>query len=333
MNRAELSQISYDCVLPSAIFFNEKIEPAAIKTYAIVRNLTKMSGYCFATNDYLSETLAIESRTVKRHLSSLKSQGFIEIKTEKNGIHWQRKIYISERFKKIFTKGQKCPGGGTKMSPIKEEYSIKYSSSCAAPPQKGGSASPPRDNSTEPIPELVKPASPESLELAGLFKTRLLEVNPHASTNELEDARVFDSMPALNQASIGKKEICAAINYVFDSLYWMDKIVSAKLFAKKFTLIFSQIVSKRSKEAFSKIKKQNVSLAKKIVKELRDLERDLNVAESEKSEAQSLLIRMEVQDACVKDHESGEEIKLSLEPSEFKRRLSKAFGFLLDEGL
>lgn len=123
-------ELSFDCVLPSAIFFNQNLEPACIKFYAIVRNLTKMHGYCYATNEYLAETLASAESSVRRWISSLESEGYLEVETEKNGIHWQRRIYISDKFKENLRRlknehppAQNSAPPCSKMSTIIEEYS------------------------------------------------------------------------------------------------------------------------------------------------------------------------------------------------------------------
>jgi DNA-binding MarR family transcriptional regulator len=95
-----LEELSFDAVLPSAILLNENIEPNAIKLYAFVRGLTKVMGYCYASNEYLSKCMKCDESTVKRLLKSLKEEGFIEIHTNKEGIHWQRHIYVGMGFNK-----------------------------------------------------------------------------------------------------------------------------------------------------------------------------------------------------------------------------------------
>lgn len=100
----ENQEISFDCVLPSAIFFNKNLEPACIKAYALIRNLTRMSGYCFASNEYLANLMESDISSIKRWLKNLSKEGFIRIVTDKAGIHWQRKIYLADKFKKCLRK-------------------------------------------------------------------------------------------------------------------------------------------------------------------------------------------------------------------------------------
>lgn len=95
----ETCEISFDCVLPSALLFNKKIELTAVKLYAMIRGLTKKHGYCYATNKYLSELMEASERSVTEWILQLKKEGYLEVETDKNGIHWQRRIYLSDKFK------------------------------------------------------------------------------------------------------------------------------------------------------------------------------------------------------------------------------------------
>lgn len=60
------SDLSFDAVIPSALLFNENLEPSALKLYAFVRGLTRAQGHCFATNTYLSKCIRTDERTVQR---------------------------------------------------------------------------------------------------------------------------------------------------------------------------------------------------------------------------------------------------------------------------
>lgn len=104
-----LDDLSFDAVIPSALLLNENLEPNAIKLYAFIRGLTKAHGYCYATNGYLSKCMKCDESTVKRLLLSLKSEGFIEIHTNKEGIHWQRHIYMGVNFNKCLRRLKNKP--------------------------------------------------------------------------------------------------------------------------------------------------------------------------------------------------------------------------------
>jgi DNA-binding PadR family transcriptional regulator len=122
-------ELSYDCVIPSAILINENIELAAVKLYAFIKGLTKMAGYCFATNDYLASLMKADPSSIKRWLGMLKKEGYLEVETEKNGVHWQRRMYISDKFKKCLRRltdepppAYGCAPPSLPVSPITKEY-------------------------------------------------------------------------------------------------------------------------------------------------------------------------------------------------------------------
>lgn len=137
-------EISFDAVIPSAMLLDDSLEPAAIKLYAIIRSLTRLYGYCYATNGYLADLIKVDESTIKRWMLSLNKGGYVEIETDKEGVHWKRKIYISEIFKKKLRRlenelppSQKCAPPSSKMSYILEEElkeEKKKSRKAAAPP-------------------------------------------------------------------------------------------------------------------------------------------------------------------------------------------------------
>lgn len=92
--------LNFDCNLPASIFFNKNIEQTTVKLYACIRNLTHISGYCYATNKYLASLMDSSEASIKRWLKCLKREGYIDIETNKEGIHWERRLYLSDRFKK-----------------------------------------------------------------------------------------------------------------------------------------------------------------------------------------------------------------------------------------
>lgn len=97
MSRAEkIQDLHFDAVLPSHLLLNQEIEPNAKVFYAFVRNLTKSNGFCYASNDYLTELMDCDERTIRRWLSSLQEQGYIEIFI-KIGTK-DRKIYLSQKY-------------------------------------------------------------------------------------------------------------------------------------------------------------------------------------------------------------------------------------------
>jgi DNA-binding MarR family transcriptional regulator len=143
-----LDDLSFDAVIPSTLLLNENIEPNAIKLYAFVRGLTKAHGYCFATNDYLAACMKCDISTVKRLLKSLKEEGFIQIEANKEGIHWQRHIYVGVDFKKCLRRLKNEPPPAQNQAPpssnsshiYKEVYNEKNIESEIGPTSSSSSA-------------------------------------------------------------------------------------------------------------------------------------------------------------------------------------------------
>ena len=141
----DLDALSFDAVIPSALLLNDKLEPNAIKLYAFVRGLTKAHGYCFATNEYLAICMRCDVSTIKRLLKSLQQEQFIEIKTDKSRIHWQRRIFVGVNLKNCLRRlknepppAQNRAPPSSKMSPIYKECIqseiLKEGEEGAAPP-------------------------------------------------------------------------------------------------------------------------------------------------------------------------------------------------------
>lgn len=109
---------AYYAIIPANVRYCKDLEPNAKLLYGEITALCNQEGFCWASNRYFAELYQVDIRTIKRWIFSLSEHKFIFIHTQKNGFHTQRRICISEEVQKILTKGQKCHGGGTKMSPI-----------------------------------------------------------------------------------------------------------------------------------------------------------------------------------------------------------------------
>jgi len=119
--------LSKDTVVPSALWLDPNIEPAAVKLYAIIRGLSDKYGYCYASNEYLAESINYRPTQLKKFLTDLKKHGYIEVETNRQGVKWDRRVYISDKFNKILRRSVERPckvGGATynKKNNKKEEY-------------------------------------------------------------------------------------------------------------------------------------------------------------------------------------------------------------------
>ena len=136
----DINDLNFDVVIPTFILLNRNLEPNAKVLYAFIKGLTRAHGYCFATNGYLAKLMESDESSVKRWISSLKEQEFIEIETVKDGIYWHRHIYLALDLKKCLRRlnfelppVQKRAGDSSEMSHIIEKK-IKEEKETSTPP-------------------------------------------------------------------------------------------------------------------------------------------------------------------------------------------------------
>ena len=108
---------SFYAIIPAHVRYCKTLEANAKLFYGELTALSSQEGYCWASNKYFADLYGTDERTVKRWIHSLKENKFITVEITIDGIQRSRKIWISPEFQKVFTKGQKCPDVGTKMSP------------------------------------------------------------------------------------------------------------------------------------------------------------------------------------------------------------------------
>lgn len=60
-----------------------------------IYNLSRLNGYCFATNKVLSTLSFVKIRTINYSLKRLENKGYIKIERIKNANLVQRRIYIN----------------------------------------------------------------------------------------------------------------------------------------------------------------------------------------------------------------------------------------------
>ena len=105
-------------IIPNAILYNEDLSDSEVRIYIAISSLANQKGYCFASNNYLANTLGKSSSTIKRALQKLEQKGFIKRDTNRLADNkTDRKIYLY--FDEIFDKptdevGSKMSWGGVK---------------------------------------------------------------------------------------------------------------------------------------------------------------------------------------------------------------------------
>jgi RimJ/RimL family protein N-acetyltransferase len=62
--------------------------------YALLSGLAHSNGFCFASDAYLAKRKKVDARTIRKWLENLEKKGYIKRETKKNGMYWDRKIFI-----------------------------------------------------------------------------------------------------------------------------------------------------------------------------------------------------------------------------------------------
>ena len=145
MAHEEVQSRGLFAIIPDFIMSNPGLEQGAKLLYGTISGLSHGDlGYCHASNRYLANYHGVCEKTIQRWLHSLCACGCLDIDTVKNGMKWERKIWIILNFKDIYAKGHFCPDRrdisaaieGTKMSTYNNSSYKNKNSSSLSPLQK-----------------------------------------------------------------------------------------------------------------------------------------------------------------------------------------------------
>lgn len=86
----------YWAVLPARVRYDEELRPNAKLIYAEITALADSTGFCWATNKYLSELFGLSKKTVSDLIGTLEKKGYIqtEVVRDEKGAVSDRKIYV-----------------------------------------------------------------------------------------------------------------------------------------------------------------------------------------------------------------------------------------------
>lgn len=102
---------SFDMVIPGEIRSNPNINRDQQWLYALIRNLCRREGYCWATNQYLSKEMKVTPRCIQKYIEHLESEGFIKREVCNEKMINRRRIWISGAYelrlkKSLITNGR-----------------------------------------------------------------------------------------------------------------------------------------------------------------------------------------------------------------------------------
>lgn len=81
-------------VIPTDLLYDNELTPEAKLLFFIIYALAYKEGYCFASNEGLSERICLGLTSVKKYLKELKTQKLILIETYKLKRVIRRRIFI-----------------------------------------------------------------------------------------------------------------------------------------------------------------------------------------------------------------------------------------------
>lgn len=137
-------------VILSAVLEDTRLEHSEIVFYALLSGLATVQGYCFASDEYLAKRMRCKERTVRDWLLRLEKFGYIERETKKEGMLWDRKIFVHhglskssyERHPSAVRSGGAVPDREALQCRIVSKENIEGEETTPTP-SKGMSASPP----------------------------------------------------------------------------------------------------------------------------------------------------------------------------------------------
>lgn len=78
-------------LIPHSLLTLRDLNPTDKIVFAEVYSLSKNTGYCYASNDYLSRTIGTSDRTITNSIGRLERKGYIKSEVLEN---CQRKVYV-----------------------------------------------------------------------------------------------------------------------------------------------------------------------------------------------------------------------------------------------
>jgi len=224
-------------VIPSFVFECEELEHSEIVFFALLSGLANRHGYCFASDEYLAERIRVEGRTIRKWLLKLERLNFLERKTGKNGMYWNRKIYVfpansKNSYERPYSSGSRGPTVPDREAPQvrieSEEKRVSKETSSSKPSSKSTPPSPP------PTPREEEEPSQEEVEEIDRRHRSSIEYHKSKGTRP----------PIKSPAWVRKTLASIRQERVLKPLE--SNIAASKLYAQQHASKVNQIASKRT---------------------------------------------------------------------------------------
>lgn len=83
-------------IIPRELMKDNSLTKSDCFLFGNIYNLSRLNGYCFATNKVLSNLSFVKIRTINYSLKRLKEKGYINVEKIKNDDLIQRRIYVND---------------------------------------------------------------------------------------------------------------------------------------------------------------------------------------------------------------------------------------------
>lgn len=82
-------------IIPRELMKDNSLTKSDCFLFGNIYNLSRLNGYCFATNKVLSNLSFVKIRKINYSLKKLKEKGYINVERVKNDNLLQRRIYVN----------------------------------------------------------------------------------------------------------------------------------------------------------------------------------------------------------------------------------------------
>lgn len=99
----KIQETNYYTIIPDKLLTDESISHAEFRVYCAVVSLTKIHGYCYASNEYIGNMLNMAQSTVSCHVNKLVKAGhLISIISERSSMRqlWTPEKKLADEYKK-----------------------------------------------------------------------------------------------------------------------------------------------------------------------------------------------------------------------------------------
>ena len=148
-------------VIPAQVFEDKDLEDSEKMFYGLLSGLAFSNGFCFASDAYLAKRKGVDERTISRWLEKLEKKGYVRRDTKKNGMFWDRKIFIMHSHvnsNKSYERAPKSPSNGRTCQDRTDPH-VDIESEVPSACESMRENPPPPSSKKEP-----KPATPEEEE-------------------------------------------------------------------------------------------------------------------------------------------------------------------------